>query len=119
MNLDIWSTVAIVFLALEFFILMLVPLALFFILVRVMRIVNSAVPEHLQKGQEITQTVRNRTASVTDRAERPLRSFRQRGERLQQAVRSRSSAVADTVYGKPGSDYATARPVIDDPDIHP
>ena len=99
MNLATWRDVAIVFLAIQAFILMLVPLVAVYFMVRGINIAGGALPGYMKRAQSFTSIVRLRTGQTSDQIAKPILKMRNRGARIETIVRSFSSEVGVTIYG--------------------
>ncbi len=72
MELSTWADIAVVFLSIQCFIIMLIPLGLTFVMVRGMNIAGSALPEYLTKAQGYTRIMRDQTVNASDKVSAPL-----------------------------------------------
>ena len=99
MSLSTWADIATVFLAIQCFVIMLVPLVATFFLVRGVNMVGGLLPEYLTKAQGVTRTVRNRTVETSVQVTEPLLRFRREQTRMESAVRSFSDEIGNTIYG--------------------
>ncbi len=103
MSLSQWADVAVVFLAIQAFILMLAPLVLFYFLIRGMNMAGGALPRYIKRAQSLTRTVRDRTDQASEKIAAPLLKMRKGGARVETAVRSFSTEVGETIYGDRGA----------------
>jgi hypothetical protein len=72
MNLDFWRNVSIIWLALQLFIILVIPLAITYFAVRGMSFVLKKTPPVFHKAQEISGKVRATTDSAAERAVEPV-----------------------------------------------
>ncbi len=99
MELRTWTDIAVVFLSIQCFIIMLIPLGLTFVMVRGMNIAGSALPEYLTKAQGYTRIMRDQTVNASDKISAPLVRARAQQARVEGSLRSFSKEIGDTVYG--------------------
>lgn len=99
MNLATWRDIAIVFLAIQAFILTLVPLVAVYFLVRGVNIAGGVLPGYMKRAQSFTSAVRLRTDQTSDQIAKPILKMRNHGARVETIVRSFSSEVGATIYG--------------------
>lgn len=72
MDLAFWRDVSIVFLAIQTFILLIIPLVLLYFAVRGLNFVHIRLPRYLFRAQDISKMVRSRTETVSERIADPL-----------------------------------------------
>lgn len=80
MSLAFWRDVSIVWLALQSFILLIVPLAISYFAVRGMRYVLAKLPPLFHQAQTFSSKARNKTEDVCDQIASPLISAHSRAE---------------------------------------
>lgn len=103
MSLSQWADVAVVFLSIQAFILMLAPLVLFYFLIRGMNMAGGALPRYIKRAQSFTHTVSERTQDVSEKIAAPLLKMRRVGAHMETTVRSFSTEIGETVYGDEGA----------------
>jgi len=101
MNLEFWTNLSIVWLALLAFIMGIVPLVLFYFLVRGMMIVNRTVPRYLKLGQYYSGIARDQTRKGAEKAVEPV--VRVYGQT------ARADAIARGLLPRPSSTSATKK----------
>jgi len=99
-NLALARDIAIVFLAIQAFILMLVPLVAVYFLVRGINIAGGVLPGYMKRAQSFTSTVRLRTDQTSDQIAKPILKMRRHGARIETTIRALSSEVGTTIYGE-------------------
>lgn len=102
-SLSQWADVAVVFLSIQAFILMLAPLVLFYFLIRGMNMAGGALPRYIKRAQSFTHTVSERTQDVSEKIAAPLLKMRRVGAHMETTVRSFSTEIGETVYGGEGA----------------
>ena len=107
MDLRTWTDIAVVFLAIQCFVIMLIPLVLTFFMVRGMNMANSALPQYLIKAQGYSRIMRDQTVNVSDKIAAPLVQARAQQARVEMSVRSFAQEVEESLI----------RPCEPDPDI--
>jgi len=98
-SLSQWADVAVVFLSIQAFVLMLVPLVLFYFLIRGMNIAGGAMPRYMKQAQSFTRIVRDRTQDASEKIAAPILKTRAKGVRMETTIRSFSTEVGETIYG--------------------
>jgi len=99
-TLSQWADVAVVFLSIQAFILILVPLVLFYFMVRGMNIANGAMPGYMKRAQSFTHMVRDRTQGVSDKIAAPILKTRTKGVQVEATIQSFATEVGETMYGQ-------------------
>ena len=72
MDLAFWADVSIVFLAIQTFILLLIPLGILYFAVRGLNFLHVRLPRLLFRAQDISTMVRTRTETMSERVADPL-----------------------------------------------
>lgn len=72
MNISLWRDLAVVFLALQCFIIMLIPLVIIYFGVRGMAFVNDRTPGLFLRVQKLTKQVRSGADRVSDQVAAPV-----------------------------------------------
>lgn len=93
MDLAFWRDVSIVFLSIQTFILLLIPLVIFYFAVRGLNFLHVRLPRFLFRAQDISTMVRTRTESLSERVADPL--VRAERERTRAAATLASLASSD------------------------
>ena len=101
MDLAFWRDISIVFLAIQTFILSIIPLVLLYFAVRGLNFVHMRLPRYLFRAQDISKLVRTRTESMSERIADPL--VRAEGER------TRATTTLKTLVSSDGGSSARKR----------
>ena len=99
MDLAFWRDVSIVFLAIQTFILLIIPLAIFYFMVRGLNFLHVRLPRVLFRAQDISKEVRTRTEAVSERIADPLIKADREG--------TRAKATATALF--PSGDRSSSR----------
>lgn len=99
MTLSQWADVAVVFLSIQAFILMLVPLVLFYFLIRGMNMAGGAMPGYMKRAQSFTRMVRDRTRGVSDKIAEPILKAHVKTMQAEATIQSFSTEVSDSFHG--------------------
>ena len=113
MELAVWRDIAIVFLAIESVVLVMIVLVAVYFAVRGLNATQTRLPDYLYKAQEISHMVRSRTEDASNRVGEPLlrgrRQTTRAGAILQALVPGRAAPAAAT---KPSATPPIATPPI-------
>jgi hypothetical protein len=71
-SLETWRDISIVYLSLNCFVILIIPMVIFYFAVRGMTIVNGKVPGYLGKAQAFTRQAREQTQAFSDRVAGPV-----------------------------------------------
>ncbi len=72
MNLEFWTDVSIVFLAIQTFILLLIPLVAFYFAVRGLNFLHIRLPRVMSQAQNVSKQVRLKTEAASERVADPI-----------------------------------------------
>ena len=88
------------FLSIQAFILILIPLVLFYFMIRGMNIAGGAMPGYMKRAQSFTHMVRDRTQGVSDKIAAPILKTRAKGTQVEATIQSFTTEVSETMYGQ-------------------
>lgn len=92
MSLELWRNISIIWLSLLCLIALAIPLALFFVLVRLMNRAHFKVLEVARKSQQVSRSVADRSVQYSERATAPILRLRTRASSLRTTVRTLAGA---------------------------
>jgi hypothetical protein len=98
-QLRTWADIAVVFLSIQCFVIMLIPLVLTFFMVRGMNMAHGALPQYLIKAQGYSRIMRDQTVNAGDKIAAPLIHVRAQQARVDKSIRSFSQEVDESLFG--------------------
>ena len=103
MSLEFWRNVAVIWLCLQAFIMLLIPLAISYLLVRGINWVVRKTPPIFHKGQEYSSLMRSKTEAYAEKAAAPVISAHARAAKVQTVLERLTGRAEETHYPRSSS----------------